>query len=169
MKAVKGMVAIWILTVILVGWVGVYTVEAKRDCPMQGFGKHGGMFQGVLTRLNLSDSQKQEVANVLKQHREEMQGLRSQMFEARQALFKAVTANPANEEAVREAAAKAAELEVQLAVNRAKVFDEIRKLLTAEQQTTLQQLTGEFSSRRHQGFQHHGRMMDRWIEENSSL
>jgi Spy/CpxP family protein refolding chaperone len=169
MKGMKGMVAFCILTVILVGWVGVYAVEANPGCPMKGFGKHGGMFQEVLTKLQLSDSQKQDVANVLKQHREEMQGLRSQMFDARQALFQAVTADPANEHAVREAAAKAADLEVQLAVNRAKVFGEIRKLLTAEQQTTLQKLTSEFASRRHMGMGHKSGMMDRWIEENSNL
>ena len=169
MKQRKRIVAIWALAVILAGSLGVSSVEARPNCPMQGFGPHGGMFKGLLPRLELTDSQRQEVANVLKQHRDEVQGLRSQMMEARQALFKAVTANPANEDAVREAAARAAEFEVQLAVNRARVFDEIRKLLTAEQQATLEKLTSEFASRSHQGFHHRGRMMDRWFEKSGNL
>lgn len=169
MKAIKGMVAFWVFAVILVGWAGVYAVEAKPGCPMQGFGRHGGMFKQILTRLDLTDSQERDIANVLKQHREQMEGLRTQMIEARKAQFTAMTANPFTEDAVREAAAKAADLEVQLTVNRAKVFEEIRKLLTAEQQTTLQQLTNEFASRRQKGFEHKGRMLDRWIEENSNL
>ncbi len=169
MKQRKRIAAIWALAVILAGSLGVSSVEARPNCPMQGFGPHGAMFKGLLPRLELTDSQKQEVADVLKQHRDEVQGLRSQMMEARQALFKAVTANPANEGAVREAAARAAEFEVQLAVNRARVFDEIRKLLTPEQQATLEKLTGEFASRKHHGFHHRGRMMDRWFEKSGNL
>lgn len=169
MKGIKGMVAIWVLTVILVGWAGVYGVEARPDCPMQGYGKHGGMFRQFLTRLDLSEAQERDIANLLKQHREEMQGLRTQMVAARQAQIAAMTASPFDEAAVRDTAVKAADLEVQLTVNRAKVFSEIRKLLTAEQQATLQQLTSEFASRRHKGFEHKGRMLDRWIEENSSM
>lgn len=169
MKTVKGMIAVWMLAVILVGWVGVCAVEAREGCPMHGFGKHGGMFKQILTRLDLSDSQERDIANVLKQHREQMQNVRSQMIEARKAQFAAMTANPINEEAVRQAAAKAAEIEMQLAVSHARVFDEIRQLLTPEQQTNLQRLAEEFSSRRHMGFKLKGKMLDRWIEENSSL
>lgn len=169
MKGIKGVVVFSVLTYILVGWVAVSAVEARPGCPLQGFGKHGGMFKQILTRLDLSDSQEHDIANVLKQHREQMQGLRTQMVEARKAQLATMTAESFNEEAVRQAAAKAAEIEVQLAVNRAKVFDEIRKLLTPEQQTTLQQLATELSSRRHKGFEHKGRMLDRWIEENSNL
>jgi Spy/CpxP family protein refolding chaperone len=169
MKGIKGIVVFGVLMFILVGWVGGYAVAAAPDCPMKGFGKHGGMFKQILTRLDLSDSQEHDIANVLKPHREQMQGLRTQMIEARKAQFAAVTANPFSEDAVREAAAKAAKLEVQLAVNRAKVFDEIRKLLTEEQQITLQKIAGEFASRMQQHIEHKGRMLDRWIEENSNL
>ena len=169
MKGTKGIVAFWVLTFMLVGWAGVYAVDAAPGCPGKGFGKHGGMFKQILTRLDLSDSQEHDIANVLKPHREQMQGLRSQMVEARKAQFAAVTANPFSEDAVREAAAKAADLEVQLAVNRAKVFDEIRRLLTAEQQTTLQKIADEFASRMQQHIEHKGWMLDRWIEENSNL
>jgi len=169
MRTAKGMIVVWILAVILVGWTGVSAVEARQGYPMHGFGMHGGMFKQILTRLDLSDSQERDIANVLKHHREQMQSVRSQMIEARKAQFAAITANPINEEAVRQAAAKAAEIEVQLAVSHARVFDEIRQLLTPEQQTTLQQLAEEFSSRRHMRFHHKGKMLDRWIEENSSL
>ncbi len=169
MRTVKGMIAVWMLAVILVGWTGASAVEARQGCPMHGFGMHGGMLKHILTRLDLSDSQERDIANVLKQHREQMQSVRNQMIEARKAQFAAMTANPISEDAVRQAAAKAAEIEVQLAVSHAKVFDEIRQLLTPEQQTTLQQLAEEFSSRRHMGFKHKGKMLDRWIGENSSL
>lgn len=169
MKGIKAMAAFWILTYILVGWVGVYAVQAKPDCPLQGVGRHGGMFKQFLARLDLSDSQEHDIANLLKQHREQMQGLRTQMMEARKSQLAAMMADPFSEDAMREAAAKAADIQVQLAVTRARVFDEIRKLLTPDQQATLQQVVTEFSSRRQKGFEHKARMLDRWIDENSSL
>jgi Spy/CpxP family protein refolding chaperone len=169
MKGIKGIVVFWVLIYILVGWVGVYAIDAAPDCPMKGFGKHGGMFKQILTRLDLSDSQEHDIAIVLKQHREQMQGLRTQMIEARKAQFAAVTTSPFDEEAVRKAASKAADLEVQLSVHRAQLFDEIRQHLTPEQQTKLQQIASKFAARMQERIEHKASMLDRWIDENSNL
>ena len=169
MKSMKGIVVFWILTYILVGWVGVYAVDLAPAGHWKGHGRHGGEFQEALNRLNLSDPQKHEIANVLKQHREEMLGLRSQMFEAKKALFAAVTANEFDEDAVVAAAIQAGEVEKQLALMRAKLFDRIRDRLTPQQKTELEQLVADFASRMQKHMEHKTSMLDRWIDENSNL
>jgi Spy/CpxP family protein refolding chaperone len=76
------------------------------------------------------------------------------MFEARKALMEAITANEPNEGAVREAARQVADNAEQLAVLRAKLFGEIRKQLTPEQQETLQKTKTDFSSRMQRRVEH---------------
>jgi Spy/CpxP family protein refolding chaperone len=169
MKGIKGFAVFWVLMYILVGWVGVYAVDAAPPGHGKGHGRHGGAFQEALTRLNLSDAQKHDIANVLKQHREEMLGLRSQMFEAKKALFAAVTANEFDEDAVVAAAIQAGEAEKQLALMRAKLFDRIRDRLTPQQKSELEQLVADFASRMQKHMEHKTSMLDRWIDENSNL
>jgi Spy/CpxP family protein refolding chaperone len=169
MKGTKGIAVFLVLTYILVGWVGVYAIDTAPPGHGKGHGRHGGGFQEALTRLNLSDPQKHDIANVLKEHREEMLGLRSQMFEAKKALFAAVTAKEFDENVVLAAATQAAEVEKNLAVMRAKLFDKIRDRLTLDQQTELQQLVADFASRMQKHMEHKSSMLDRWIDENSNL
>jgi periplasmic protein CpxP/Spy len=169
MKGTKGIAVFWVLTYILVGWASAYAIDAAPAGHWKGHGRHGGAFQEALTRLNLSDAQKHDIASVLKQHREEMLGLRSQMFEAKKALFAAVTASEFDESAVLTAATQAGEVEKNLAVMRAKLFDKIRDRLTPEQQTQLQQLVADFASRMQKHMEHKTSMIDRWIDENSNL
>ena len=164
MKGRKSIVAFWVLVYILVGWLGVYAIDAPPGVPKGG---HGHGFLKVLSQLNLTDAQKQGIAGILKQHHEEAQDFRNHMFEARTALMEAITANDFNESAVRTAAQQAAENGEQLAVLRAKIFSEIRQLLTPEQQETLQKIKTDFTSHMKERVDHRIRMMDQWIDQNS--
>jgi len=165
MKGSKSIVAFWVLVYTLVGVLGVCAFDTVSGFPERGPGHHRG-FLKVLAQLNLTDTQKQDIAGILKQHREEMQELRSGMLKARTALMEAITANEFNESAVREAARQAAETGEQRAVLRAKIFGEIRKLMTPEQQEMLQKIKADFASRIHQRSGHKMGLMDQWIDQN---
>jgi Spy/CpxP family protein refolding chaperone len=166
MKGSKSIVAFWVLVYILVGSLGVYALDTASRPPERGRGHHRG-FQKVLAQLNLTATQKQEIAGILKQHREEAQELRNNMFKARTALMEAITATDSTESAVREAARKAAETGEQLAVLRAKIYGQIRELLTPEQQETLLKVKADFTLRMKERMGHRIQRMDQWIEENS--
>jgi Spy/CpxP family protein refolding chaperone len=167
MKGIKGIVAFWVLAVILAAWGGAYAQDAAPCGHGKGQGGPGKGFLRVLTQLNLTDSQKYDIAGLLRQHREEMQECGNKMFEARKALMEAVTANEFKEQAVREAARRAADVEEERAVLKAKLFNEIRQHLTPEQQETLVKLKADFASRMQNWKAHRMGRMDLWIEENS--
>jgi Spy/CpxP family protein refolding chaperone len=167
MKGIKGIVAFWVLTVILTAWAGAYALDEAPCGPGKGHGGPGKGFLKVLSQLNLTESQKYDIAGLLKQHREEMQEFGNKMFEAKKALLEAVTANEFEEQAVRGAARQAADIEEQLALLKARLFGEMRKFLTPEQQETLLQLKGDFASKMQHWKAHRMSRMDDWIDENS--
>ena len=169
MKGVKGIVTFWILTYILVGWLGVYAFGTTPCALGKAPDGYGGELLGAFTSLNLTDFQKRDIANVLKQHQDEMRELEHRMIEARNALLDAITANDLNEGAVREAAQRASDTQEKLAVLRAKTFDEIRRRLTLEQQETLQQIKVDFASRIQGQIESRTSLIDQWIDENSKL
>jgi Spy/CpxP family protein refolding chaperone len=167
MKGGRSIAAFWVLVYILFGWLGVYALESAQDPLGRGRGHHQGRFLKVLAQLNLTDSQKREVAGILRQHREALQELRNSMFTTRIALMEAVTADEFNEGTVREAARQAAERAAQLAILRGKVFGEIRKLLTPEQQEALRKIMADFAWRLQNRTAHKVGLMNQWIDENN--
>ena len=167
MKGSKSIAVFWILVYIFAGCLGVYALDTPSDVSGKGHGHHRGGFFKVLTQLNLTDAQKQDIATILKQHREQSQELRAHMFEARKGLMEAITANEPNEEAVRAAARQVADNMEQMAVLRATVYGEIRKQLTPEQQETLQKIKADFGARMQRRTEHKMSLTDRWIDENS--
>jgi len=167
MKGMKSIVVFWVLVYILAGWVGVYALDSAPGTPGKGHGRHGERFLKVLDQLNLTESQKHDIAGILKQNREQARELRSEMFAARRLMAEAITGSAYNEDAVRYAARQAAQVEEQSAVMRAKVFDEIRRLLTTEQLETVQKIKADFASKGQGRMQHRMSPIDRWIDQNS--
>jgi len=167
MKGRKSIVVFWVLVYIFAGGLGVYALDTPSDVSGKGHGHHRGGFFKVLTQLNLTDAQKQDIATILKQHREQSQALRTHMFEARKGLMEAITANDPNEDAVRAASRKVADNMEQMAVLRATVYGEIRKQLTPEQQETLKKVKADFGARMQRRMEHGMSLMDHWIDENS--
>ena len=97
-----------------------------------------GMMGGPLLplpMLNLSDTQLDQVKDVMARHRPEMEAASKKMQAARQAQQKAVTATPFDEGAIRAAADATGAAASDAAVLRARVRSEIWTLLTPEQQT----------------------------------
>jgi Spy/CpxP family protein refolding chaperone len=167
MKGYRSIVAFWVLVYILVGWVGVYAADTTPGHPGKGHGRHGEGFAKIVDQLKLTESQKHEIAGILKQNREEARGLRDEMMEARKSLVEAITGDAFNENAVREAVRKAAHTGEELAVLRAKAFDAVRKVLTPEQTETLHKIKADFSSRIRHEIGHRMAPMDRWIDQYS--
>jgi periplasmic protein CpxP/Spy len=168
MKGMKSIVVFWVLVYILAGWIGVYALDSSSaGSSGKGHGRHGQGFLKVLDQLNLTDAQKHDIANILKQNREQARELRSEMFAARKLQIEASTGSAYNEAAVRDAVRQAAQIEEQLAVMRAKVFDEIRKLLTAEQMETIQKIKADFASKIQRRIERKSSPVDLWIDQNS--
>jgi Spy/CpxP family protein refolding chaperone len=167
MKGRKSIVAFWVLVYILVAGLGAYAFDTVTGLPGKGHGHHRGGFLKVLTQLNLTDSQKQEIAGILKQHRDEAQELRNNLFKARTALMEIITATDSNETAVRGTARQVAGYGEELAVLRAKLFARIKEQLTPEQLETVQKIKADLALRMQKRIAHKIGFWDQWIDENS--
>ncbi|MGM0453083.1 MAG: Spy/CpxP family protein refolding chaperone [Thermodesulfobacteriota bacterium] len=115
--------------------------HGKRDCMKgkrgtmgaDGPGKAGPCPMAMLHGLDLSESQVDQVADVFNRYEDEHDDLRKQMREAREALREAVHGDGFNEEEIRGAARTVGDGIADMAVHRARIFSEIRPVLTADQ------------------------------------
>ena len=162
-----------VLTALLFTIVAIGSAEARRGYDRQGWRGEGGpcMKWGHmhgLHRLNLTDQQKQEVAAVLKEHRDEIVQSSTAVMEARKDLRAVVMAEDFSETAVREAAGVLAIHHEERAVLSAKIFSELSGVLTSDQKEQMLQ------ARERRGMKMKGRYspearassLDRWIEEH---
>lgn len=90
-------------------------------------------FKKMATELGLTAQQKQEIKDVFKKERPLVQPLIKQHQAERRTLRTLIQADVIDEAAIRAESAKVAAVEADLAVQRAKAGQEIRKLLTPEQ------------------------------------
>jgi len=99
----------------------------------RGHGGDAAPFARMLDRLDLSDEQREQVRQRIAERRQANQGLMQQMRERRQALTDAIHAEQFDDLAIRAAAASVAELEADIAVERALGLRDVLDVLTAEQ------------------------------------
>jgi Spy/CpxP family protein refolding chaperone len=108
-----------------------------------GHGPHHGrghMIERIFERLDLTDDQQEAVHNTMMGHREQTRQLHEEKIAKRRALGQAIHADFFDESAVRQAAADVAAVDADLAVMRAQMFQEINKVLTAEQRERMKEL-----------------------------
>ncbi len=98
-------------------------------------GKGLGMFKG----LNLTDEQKTGVSNILSKYQENIKNKRTILSGAREEMAAAISADEFNETNIRKAFQKVASAREELIVIRAKIFSEVKPLLTAEQLASLKE------------------------------
>ena len=115
-------------------------------------GGPGGGFAGpplfhALHQLDLSDTQKQQVHDLMGTHHDEMRATMESLRQAHDALREASEASPLDETAIRAASAKVAAIEADLAVAHARIQQELRRILTEAQWTGLKQLEAEHPGR----------------------
>lgn len=152
MKALhKGFVAMSILAAVAAGgtigsgkaWAdhggdrGGRCACSARDGGWKGHGHPG---HRLAKALDLSKEQKEQVNAIFRKHRDEIAPLRKDMVSGRRELRKLIQSDKPDEAAIREEAKKIAATSGDLAVGRAKMFQEVRAVLTPEQLKKFQAL-----------------------------
>jgi Spy/CpxP family protein refolding chaperone len=127
-----------------------------------GFGLHG-MMRG----LDLSADQKQQIALIFKEHRDDAKQTIGNMAAAREKLFSAVHGAQYNEAAVRQAAQDVARLQEEMAVMRAQVVSKVQNVLTPEQKEKLAAGRADMRSRMQDRMEARFDRMDGWINRHA--
>lgn len=108
-------------------------VPEGRRCGMHRGKGPGKGFARMARKLDLTETQQEQVKAILESERERVAPLRKQLAETREKIRQATLAEPFDEAAVRALAASQNEARVELAVSRAKARSRIHALLTPEQ------------------------------------
>ena len=87
----------------------------------------------LIKELDLTDTQKQSIAEVLTKYRDSMKAMADQHITAHEGLTDAIMADPMIETDVRQASQGIALIEEEMNALKAQITSEIRPLLTAEQ------------------------------------
>ena len=137
------------LTLAGTAYVSAQPPAGRPGVAGRGFGRGGpgGLMPMGFARLDLTDAQKERVKGIMDSHREEMQALGDKAMKAHQALEAAASAAPFDEATVRTKAADVASVDADLAVMRARVFNEVYQLLTPDQQAKLKEFQAERAKR----------------------
>ena len=127
-----------VMAVVITAFVGIGSAFAgPQGSGHEGAGKNGSHgergFLKMIEKLALNADQEKEIAFILGKHRDEIGKTIAGMVEARQSLREAIMADVYSEDAVRQAAQWVSEQEVQAAVLRAQIANEVKPVLTAEQ------------------------------------
>ena len=137
-----------VIAVVITAFVGIGSSFAgPQGSVHEGAGKNGSHgergFLKMIEKLALNADQEKEIASILGKHRDEIGKTIAGMVEARQGLREAITADVFFEGAVRQAAQRVSEQEVQAAVLRARIVNEVRPVLTAEQKDQWKKLANK--------------------------
>lgn len=116
-----------------------------------GFGRGGlGGPLAMLRQLDLTETQRDQVRQVMEGQREAFRAIGERLAAAHKAQHAAVTAAPLDEQAVRAKSAELAEVMADAAVLRARVHSEVFAVLTPEQQAKAAELAAQREARRDQ-------------------
>lgn len=140
MKSKKSVLMIGIVSFMMISLVCVNSSFAK------GPGHGHGLFK-MLSQLNLSDDQKAQVSEILKKYKDEKSALRETMQTAREKFMTTLQDEPFDELTVRQAFQEMVPAMEDMAVFRAKVFSDIKAVLTAEQLELLRQKREEMKAK----------------------
>jgi len=121
-----------------------------------GPGGPGAILGPAFQRLDLSDAQKARVKEILDSHQNDLRTLGTRSMTAHQALDTAPTSDSFDEAAVRTRSAELAAIDADMAVMRARVYNEVYQLLTPDQQKQLKQLRAEMQQRMQDRGSHRG-------------
>ena len=141
-------IRILILSAVVVVVAGGAMAFAQGPGPRGSRGGGPGIGRGLpLREIELTDAQRDQVRQLMEQQRESSRALFERARAARIAQQQAIDAIPFSEPAVRAAMAASAEVEADLAVQEARLQNEIYGLLTSEQQQQLQKIRADREAR----------------------
>jgi protein CpxP len=135
----------WLMGAATIAALTIGGLALAKDGPTEGH--RPGLLREKFAALSLTDAQKATLKQTLQKHQPTMKPLVDKMVTERQALQDLIHAEKLDESAIRAQAAKVAAVEVDLAVERAKIAQELRPVLTAEQIKKLQEMRSEFRGR----------------------
>ena len=124
----------------LTGFVGIAWAVGANDPTVPHPFRHALL--GKLVELGVSQAQKQQIHAVLRESRPTIKPLVTQYVQERRALRETIHTAPVNEAAIRAQAARVAQIEADLDLNRAYISERIRAVLTPEQVEKLKQIAG---------------------------
>ena len=137
-----GRIAVPLVLTLLLGLAPALCLAQPRGGP-PGPPDPEMMLERMTEQLGLSDQQSDQLEALFTAHRKAMRSVHEAMRTAREALNAQIHAETIDEAAIRKAAGVMAVLEADQAVNRAKLFQEIRGILTPEQFQKLEQIREE--------------------------
>lgn len=115
---------------------------AQPHGPGGGFSDRGPMLDRVIEKLDLSAAQQEELEELLAENRDEHRAQWEAAKTARRTLSDQIHATEFDEGAIRQAAAAVADIEEELAVSRALMFQQVQQILTPEQQAQMREMMG---------------------------
>jgi protein CpxP len=124
--------------------------------PGHGRGGPGGILGPAFQRLDLTDAQRSRVKEILDSHRNDLRALGDKAMAAHQALDAATASDSFDEATVRTKAAEVGAVDADMAVMRARVYNEVYQILTPDQQKQLKQLQTEMRQRMQERGAHRG-------------
>ena len=121
----------------------------------RGFGRFGGPGGpggpmgplGLITRLELSDAQRDQVKSLVDSRRDETKAIADRAKAAHDALQAAVTSDTFDEGAIRARSVEVASVEADMAVARGRLYADALQILTVEQRTQLKALEAKMKER----------------------
>lgn len=107
---------------------------SAHACMLDGGYNQGGMHhKKIAAELGLSAQQKHDIKGIIANHKPQIQPLRKELVAERRALRTLIQSETFDEAAIRAQSAKVATTEADMAVERAKMAQQIRAVLTPEQ------------------------------------
>ncbi|MDM8551003.1 Spy/CpxP family protein refolding chaperone [Desulfobacterales bacterium HSG2] len=129
-----------------------------------GMGGPGGFGMGRgLMELDLSDAQKTEVADIIKKYRDQTENAVDSLMAAKKNLDTVIHVEEFNEADVRQTFQTIASAQEELVVLMAKIFSEIRPVLTPEQIASLEERRAGRAERMKEWIKFRRSMFDRWL------
>ena len=137
--------------------VSISSVQASAYMGEEGMPPAGRQFNKMATELGLSAQQQEGVKGIFAKNRPAAEPLMKQLKGERRALRNLVQADTFDEAAIRAQVAKMATLQSDMAVQHAKLAQEIRTILTPEQIQKFKEIQARRDSQKDSARMHGGR------------
>lgn len=108
---------------------------------------HGGGLRRIREALGLTDTQTQQIRDIFKANRDQVRPLVQSLMTEKRAERALIQAATVDEPAIRAQAAKVAAVEADLAVEHARIANQVRGVLTPEQVQKVQDFQGRMDGR----------------------
>jgi protein CpxP len=122
------------------------SAQGPGEGPRAGRGGHG-LMDRAFARLDLTDTQRQQIREVHESHRDELRQAGARVHAAYQAQREAANAAPLDEARIRSTSQALADALTEVAVLHGRVHQQVLALLTPEQQEEAKKLRAERESR----------------------